>query len=96
MPDHLEIALQLAVFARCAVDGNECHVESRVLPVDVQGEIVFVDGILEAAFGSIAPIASLKVDQIGIEQLAVELVVDVVGRFYLKKPLRYGYHHTFV
>ena len=63
------------------MDGDEGHVENNMLPVDMQREVVLIDGIFQAAFGSIAPIRALEMNQIGVEKFSVELIENVIGRF---------------
>ena len=78
--EQLEIALQDAVLARRAVNGDVGIVEDYGFPVVQEREVVFVDGHDVAVIEVDVPVEFLHVDNVDIVSLFVEKAVEPLGR----------------
>jgi len=81
-PEHIQVALQLAIFPRSTVYGNENCIESDLFIRNAQTEIVLIHCMLVPVRGSPCPLLSSKYDHIGFIQSLINMLFHHFGASY--------------
>ena len=87
-PHHVEVTLQTAVLARCAVNQNQGVVESFAVAVDGDREVVFIDLPLPSVGRRVVPVAAVQVDEGYVVFRRIERRCDLCGALERDLPFR--------